>query len=74
MRAHEVKTYESVLQLLREPGCPICAFLKNVQTKLVQEGDAADFVHLCNAHAWAVAAVREMEAAARIFLSLLETR
>jgi hypothetical protein len=73
LRAHEVKNYDSVLQLLSEPGCPICAFLKNVQAKLVQEGDVAEVVRLCNAHAWAIAAVRETETAAQVFLSLLET-
>lgn len=74
MRAHDVKNYDSVLQLLSEPGCPICAFLKNMQTKLVQEGDVAELIRLCNAHAWAIAAVRETETAAEVFLSLLETR
>jgi hypothetical protein len=74
MRTHEVKPYESVLQALSEPGCPICAFLKNVQTKLVQEGDAGEFVQLCNAHAWAIAAVCQTATAAQIFLSLLESR
>ena len=74
MRAHEVKAYDSVLQVLSGEGCPICAFLKNVQTKLVQEGDIAGFVSLCNAHAWAMAAVRQTETAARVFLALLEAR
>lgn len=74
MRAHDVKAYDSVLQVLSGNGCPLCAFLKNVQTKLVQEGEVAQFVQLCNAHAWAVAAVRETETAARVFLALLETR
>lgn len=73
MRTREVKQYDSVLQVLGEPGCPICALLKNLQTKLVQEGDVSEFLHLCNAHAWAIAAVRETESAARIFLSLIET-
>ncbi len=74
MRAHRIKASQSVLQMLSEHGCPICAFLKNVQTKLVQDGDVTDFSQLCNAHAWAVAAVRQTETAARIFLALLEAR
>ena len=74
MKAHEIRQYESVLQTLGEQSCPICAFLKNVQTRLLQEGDAEEFVQLCNAHTWAVAAVRETETATQIFLSLLESR
>lgn len=74
MRVHEIKHFDSILQALSEPGCPVCVFLKNVQTRLVQEGDSSDFVCLCNAHAWAVAAVRETKTAAQIFLSLLESR
>lgn len=74
MRANEIKQYNSILQTLSEPGCPLCAFLKNVQAKLLQEGDAEGFMHLCNAHTWAVAAVRQTATAARIFVSLLETR
>lgn len=74
MRPHEIKEYTSVLQVLNEPGCPICTFLKNVQTKLVQEGELSEFIQLCNAHTWAVAAVRQTETAAQIFLSLLGHR
>ena len=74
MRAHEVKRYDSVLQTLSEPGCPICAFLKNVQARLIQEGNVAEFLQLCNAHAWAIAAVRQTETAAQIFLALISTR
>lgn len=74
MRAHEVKEYDSVLQALSEPGCPICAFLKNAQTKFLQEESTNEIRQLCNAHAWGVAAVRQTETAAKIFLSLLEAR
>ena len=74
MRAHAVKVYESVLQVLSEPGCPICAFLKNVQTKLLQDGEIEEFVTLCNPHAWALAAVRDSAAAAPIFHALIRQR
>lgn len=74
MRTHEIKAYDSVLEALSEPGCPICAFLKNVQTKLLQEASVGEFLQLCNVHAWAIAAVRETNSAAEIFLSLLEDR
>ena len=72
MRAHAVKDYDSVLQALSEPGCPLCVFLKNVQSKLLQEGAVEEFMMLCNAHAWALAAVRHSATAAQIFRSLLE--
>lgn len=74
MRARKVKHYGSVLQVLNEAGCPICVLLKNLQAKLIQEEETTKFLHLCNTHAWAIAAVRKTESAARIFLSLLETR
>ena len=72
MRAHAVRGYESIVQVLGEPGCPICAFLKNVQSKLVQEPRLDETVALCNYHAWAIAAVGERAQAAKIFLSLIE--
>lgn len=73
MRSHEIKQYESVLQTLGETSCPICVLLKNLQSRLLQEGDAGNFLRLCNAHAWAVAAVRQTETATQIFLSLLDS-
>lgn len=74
MRAHAVKDYESVIQVLNESGCPICTFLKNVQARLLQQGDVGGFNGICNTHAWALAAVRRSAAAAQIFLSLIEKR
>lgn len=72
MRAHTVRDYESVIQALNEPGCPLCAFLKNIQARILQEDDVGEFRAVCNAHAWALAAVRRSAAAAEIFLSLIE--
>jgi hypothetical protein len=74
MRSNEVRHYKSVLQTLGASGCPICLFLKNEQTRLLQEGNPEEFVQLCNAHAWAVAAVRQADTAVQIFLSLLKSR
>jgi hypothetical protein len=71
MRAHAIKDYASVLQVLGEPGCPICAFLRNVQARLLQEGEVEEFVMLCNPHAWALAAVRDSAAAAPILHALI---
>lgn len=72
MRAREIKDYESVLQLLGEPGCPICAFLKNTQARLLQSEMDAELPRLCNVHMWGIAAVRSTAAAAKLFISLLE--
>ena len=72
MRAHAIKGYDSIVQVLSEPGCPICAFLKNVQSQLVQESQLDEVVALCNHHAWAITAVREKVQAAKIFLALIE--
>jgi hypothetical protein len=72
MRAREIKNYESVLQLLGEPGCPICAFLKNTQANLLQSETDAELPKLCNAHMSGIAAVRPTAAAAKLFISLLE--
>jgi hypothetical protein len=74
MRAHAIRDYESILQVLSESGCPICAFLRNVQAKLLQEGEIEEFVTLCNSHAWALAAVRDSAAAAPIFHALIRQR
>ncbi|MGA7409664.1 MAG: hypothetical protein WBW33_04205 [Bryobacteraceae bacterium] len=71
MRAHAIRDYESVLQVLSEPGCPVCAFLRNVQAKLLQEGEIEEFVALCNSQAWALAAVRDSAAVAPIFHALI---
>lgn len=73
MRTHEIKEYDSVSQTLGEPGCPICTFLKNVQTKLLQTETPDQVFVLCNFHAWGIAAVRQAEDAAKIFLSLIDS-
>jgi hypothetical protein len=73
MRTHEIKEYDSVLQTLGEPGCPICTFLKNVQTRLLQAEAPDQIFTLCNFHTWGIAAVRHAEDAAKIFLSLIDS-
>jgi len=73
MRTHEIKEYDSVSQALGDPGCPICTFLKNVQTKLLQVEMPDQIFNLCNFHAWGIAAVRRAEDAAKIFLSLIDS-
>jgi hypothetical protein len=72
LRKHAITEYKSVLELLsKQPGCPVCAFLKNEQTSLLQRGsDSSD--GLCNAHAWGFAAVGDADVAAPALLRSLE--
>lgn len=72
MRKHAITEYKSVLELLiKQPGCPVCAFLKNEQASLLQRGsDLSD--GLCNAHAWGFAAVGDADVAAPALLRSLE--
>jgi hypothetical protein len=74
MRAHVVTEYDSVLDVLNEPGCPICVFLRNAQADLVQNTEISDDPWLCNFHGWSIAAVRDTGSAARILLSALDNR
>ena len=68
MRKHAITEYKSVLELLgKQPGCPICAFLKNEQAGLLQRGRDSPG-RLCNAHAWGFAAVGDADVAARALL------
>ncbi len=72
MRAHrQLVLRESIEDLLHEPGCPFCRFLKDFQAIHLQEDSAREIHHLCNFHAWAVAAVQDAQAAAEIFLGLV---
>ncbi len=72
MRAHrQIVLPESIEELLHEPGCPFCRFLKDFQAIHLQ-GDTADEIHrLCNFHAWGVAAVQDAQAAADVFFGLV---
>jgi len=71
MRPHRIVNYTSVLQLLGEKGCPVCAFLKNYQAALLQEPLKKDVNHLCNFHTWGLAATQNPIIAAELFLTLL---
>jgi len=72
LRKHAITEYKSVLELLsKQPGCPVCAYLKNEQATLLQRGsDLSD--GLCNAHAWGFAAVGDADVAAPALLRSLE--
>jgi len=73
MRTHkQLVTHESILQVLPEPGCPFCRFLKEFQTVHLQYQGEKEIRHLCNFHAWGLAAVQDAPSAAQVFLKLLE--
>lgn len=74
MRANRVANYESILNVLDEPRCPFCRFMKNYQTALMQDPSQKSVHHLCNFHTWGLAATQRASSAARVFLELLNKR
>ena len=72
MRAHRMLVaHESIEQVLHEPGCPLCRFLKDFQAIHLQEDSARELHRLCNFHAWGLAAVKDASTAAEVFLRLV---
>lgn len=71
MRANKIEPYRSILQVLDMPGCPICRFIKNYQSLLVQQKTTLVIHHLCNFHMWAVAATQRTLTVANLFQTLL---
>ncbi len=72
MRAHrQIVLHQSIEELLHEPGCPFCRFLKDFQAIHLQGDSAKEIRRLCNFHAWGVAAVQDAQAAADVFLTLV---
>jgi hypothetical protein len=74
MRPNRIKPYRSILDALDFPGCPICRFLKNHQSILMQEKTTLKIRHLCNFHTWGVAATQQTVSAANLFQVLLSTQ
>ncbi|MGO8720943.1 MAG: hypothetical protein ACLQMO_17275 [Acidobacteriaceae bacterium] len=73
MRTHkQLVAHRSILQVLQEPGCPFCRFLKEFQTLRLQDRREKEIRRLCNFHAWGLAAVQDTPSAAHLFLKLLE--
>ncbi len=64
--------YQSVLEVLQEPGCPFCRFLKEYQAARLQHHLEQDIHHLCNFHTWGLAAVQNALTAAQVFINLVE--
>jgi len=72
MRTHrQLIFYQSILQVLHEPGCPFCRFLKEFQSARLQNRSDRETHRLCSFHAWGLAAVQDAPAAARAFIGIL---
>jgi hypothetical protein len=73
MRTHkQLVVYQSILQVLHEPGCPFCRFLKEFQTARLQNHAKENIHRLCNFHAWGLAAVQNAAVAAQVFMKLVD--
>lgn len=72
MRTNKILNYESILQVLDDPGCPFCRFMKNFQASVLQDTTEKNIHHLCNFHTWGLAATQQAASAADVFLHLLE--
>lgn len=72
MRTNKVLNYESIIQVLGEPGCPVCRFMKNYQSALLQDPGEKEIHHLCSFHTWGLAATQRAAPAARLMSSLVE--
>lgn len=73
MRPHRLLVlHQSILQVLHEPGCPFCRFLKDFQADRLQNHPEQGLHHLCNFHVWGLAAVQDAPVAAQMFLGLVD--
>ena len=69
MRAHRLLVpHQSLEEVLHEPGCCLCRFLKDFQASHLQEDAANEIRHLCNFHTWGLAAVQDAPTAADVFI------
>jgi hypothetical protein len=72
VRTHrQLVVYQSILQVLHEPGCPVCKFLKEYQAARLQKRSESETHQLCNFHAWGLAAVQDAPTAAQAFIGIL---
>jgi len=73
MRTHkQIIFYQSILEVLQEPGCPFCRFLKEYQAACLQHHSEQDIHYLCNFHTWGLAAVQNALTAAQVFIHLVD--
>ena len=72
MRLSKPIEIQGVSQTLGKGNCPVCAFLRNSQSALLQGGLAPEEVSgICDFHGWALAAAVNVANAARVFQNLL---
>jgi len=72
MRLSKPIEIRDVSQTLAKGNCPVCAFLKNSQSALLQGGlPPEEVTGICNFHAWALAAAVNVTNAAKAFQNLL---
>jgi hypothetical protein len=64
--------YESILEVLQEPGCPFCRFLKEYQAARLQNRPEIETHCLCSFHTWGLAAVQNALTAAQVFIKLVD--
>ena len=64
--------YESILEVLQEPGCPFCRFLKEYQAARLQNRPEKETHRLCNFHTWGLAAVQNALTAGQVFIKLVD--
>jgi hypothetical protein len=72
MKTNKIINYESIIQVLGEPGCPFCRFMKNHQAALLQDPAEKEIHHLCSFHTWGLAATQRAASAARLLVNLIE--
>jgi hypothetical protein len=72
VRTHrQLVVYQSIFGVLHEPGCPFCRFLKEFQAERLQNHSETSIRHVCNFHAWGLAAVQSTPTAAEAFIRLV---
>lgn len=67
------KTF-SISEAAAHGACPVCAVLRQSQTRLVEETGVPAAKHLCNHHAWALAKAAPAFIAADLLLRSVRTR
>lgn len=63
--------YQSILEVLLDPGCPFCRFLKAYQASRLQHHSDQD-IHLCSFHTWGLAAVQNALTVPEVFIHLVD--
>lgn len=73
MKAAKTTFSEGIPQALAKGHCPVCTIVGDFQEQLIAGTQSCEVSGLCNYHAWAVAKAAPAEAAARLFLDLVES-